>query len=204
METYVDHHSEKYLFQKQFDDEMISLLGVEGKYYVNQNGNHRLTMLKARYLTEIKRAKNDKNRIEQIEREYSVLADSAVDVPENPKELVGMSLIIDLNQVMKTNQRIAELIKDGVRVGYQVQERGKIIELTSQEQINSFIDEQMKMLEERRNYLKKWKRTQRKYMENEKYSGIYEEIIGERGRIVLEILKEIDEIDDENETYSNR
>ena len=92
----IARHSEEFLFESEENGrgELLSLIGANGKYYVAGNGNHRMTLLKAKYLTEMMRANGDENRIKAIEEQYMVKASEVREIPTNINELIGIQIII--------------------------------------------------------------------------------------------------------------
>ena len=143
-----------------------------------RNGNHRLTMLKARYFTELKRANNDPKRIERIEEEYAIYVSEAVELPTNSIEMIGINVLSDLFNVQKNELLIGELIEKGKKTGYQIfnQEGKSIRELKTIEDIKKYIESQIQLIQQNDELSTKWQQITERYLANPKYEEIFKSI----------------------------
>ncbi len=171
-------HSDDILFNPDDNTERIGLIGINGKFYVFRNGNHRLTMLKARYFTELKRANNDPKRIERIEEEYAIYVSEAVELPTNSIEMIGINVLSDLFNVQKNELLIGELIEKGKKTGYQIfnQEGKSIKELKTIEDIKKYIESQIQLIQQNDELSTKWQQITERYLANPKYEEIFKSI----------------------------
>ena len=171
-------HSDDILFNPDDNTERIGLIGINGKFYVFRNGNHRLTMLKARYFTELKRANNDPKRIERIEEEYAIYVSEAVELPTNSIEMIGINVLSDLFNVQKNELLIGELIEKGKKTGYQIfnQEGKSIRELKTIEDIKKYIESQIQLIQQNDELSTKWQQITERYLANPKYEEIFKSI----------------------------
>lgn len=150
-------HSESLIFSTD-ENEPIGLQGIDGKYFVRYNGNHRMTMLKLRYLTEIERAKNDPKRIKEIDEEYQIEVTSAVNVPQDREEMIAIVLLSEINNIQKNDNEILELVENGQKVGYRIKEKDNEKIIRSKEELIDLFEamkEELKKEPDKYNQLKK-------------------------------------------------
>lgn len=172
-------HSDDILFEPDDNKEKMGLRGIDGKFYVFLNGNHRLSMLKARYLTEIKRAEKDLCRIQHIEDEYSIYVSYAVELPTNNTELVAISVLAELFDVQENGLLIGELVEKGRKTGYQIfnQAGERVMSLRAIDEIKKYIDIQIQLVQKNVEFNSKWNEVTKAYLSNPKYKEIFKSII---------------------------
>ena len=144
MQDNLKRNNDEYVFMGDQGDEPIVLQGYNGKYFVTQNGNHRMTMLKIRYLTEIERARGNSEKIKDIDEEFQVSVTSAVDVPKDKEEMTAIILLGKINELKGNKEKIREAIEEGRKVGYRLPGREDI--LKDKEELLSILDENLKGL----------------------------------------------------------
>ncbi len=126
-------------------EEAIKLVGKGSQLYVRGNGNHRMTFLKLKYLSEREEAKRDPEKLKEVEEKYTYDIESVREVPENIKELVNMNVLLELQEVTKKQMDLHELVKDGQKIGYRIE--GEDIELIGIEEVEQYVQERLRSLQ---------------------------------------------------------
>lgn len=126
-------------------EEAIKLVGKGSQLYVRGNGNHRMTFLKLKYLSEREEAKGDPEKLKEVEEKYTYDIESVREVPENIKELVNMNVLLELQEVTKKQMDLHELVKDGQKIGYRIE--GEDIELIGIEEVEQYVQERLRSLQ---------------------------------------------------------
>lgn len=203
-------HSDDILFEPDDNIEKIGLRGINGKFYVFLNGNHRLTMLKARYLTELKRADNDPIRIKHIDDEYTIYVSYAVELPTNNTELVAISILVELFDVQENGLLIGELVEKGRKTGYQIfnQDGERVIALRTIDEIKKYINSQIQLVQKNAELSSKWNEVTKAYLTNLKYKEIFKSIIQQDIKQgyseIPELLKYMEKCAKHPETINNK
>ena len=177
MDFNIDGHSESYLFSDNDKEESIKLNGVHGKYYVTGNGNHRLTLLKMRYLTEIKRAKGNPDRIRQIEEEYYIDVTSSCNIPEDKEEILCVNMLSDINRIESSYSDISEYVENGEQVGYKINIGEKEIIVRGKEELKEYLQKRISLIKENSELYQKVFKQFEKYKKDEKYSQLFDKLI---------------------------
>lgn len=183
MKENIEKHSEEYLFSSKRDNE-IRLRGVNGKFYVANNGNHTMTLLKAKYLTEIERANGDEKIINDIEKKYTVEVSSAPEVPIDETELINVVTLGNINSILieKHDKRgIEELIENGTKVGYKIQEGEEETIVKSKEELQEHLAQRLEELKKDQSKYNEFLSKMNKYekVANGKYSEQIKAILEE-------------------------
>lgn len=126
-------------------EESIKLVGKGSQLYVRGNGNHRMTFLKLKYLSEREEAKGDPEKLREVEEKYTYDIESVREVPEDIKELVNMNVLLELQEVTKKQMDLHELVKDGQKIGYRIE--GEDIELIGIEEVEQYVQERLRSLQ---------------------------------------------------------
>ena len=126
-------------------EEAIKLVEKGSQLYVRGNGNHRMTFLKLKYLSEREEAKGDPEKLREVEEKYTYDIESVREVPENIKELVNMNVLLELQEVTKKQMDLHELVKDGQKIGYRIE--GEDIELIGIEEVEQYVQERLRSLQ---------------------------------------------------------
>ena len=126
-------------------EEAIKLVGKGSQLYVRGNGNHRMTFLKLKYLSEREEAKGDPEKLREVEEKYTYDIESVREVPEDIKELVNMNVLLELQEVTKKQTDLHELVKDGQKIGYRIE--GEDIELIGIEEVEQYVQERLRSLQ---------------------------------------------------------
>ena len=126
-------------------EEAIKLVGKGSQLYVRGNGNHRMTFLKLKYLSEREEAKGDPEKLREVEEKYTYDIESVREVPEDIKELVNMNVLLELQEVTKKQTDLHELVKEGKKIGYRIE--GENVELIGTEEIEQYVQEKMRNLQ---------------------------------------------------------
>ena len=212
MDYNIQGHSEKGLFSGNDGKiEPVRLQGIHGKYFVAFNGNHRMTLLKTRYLTEIKRANGDKKRIEEIDKEYAIEVSEAVDVPIDKEEMIGINMLADINEIQQNQNRISEFIENGEKTGYRIQNPDKEeIILKTKEELKQYLAEKIQQIQEDEVTKEEWEKISNIYKENAEYVEAFEVMSGyvkqekEENEVIEEQIRPQEEtIRDDIENYTS-
>ena len=212
MDYNIQGHSEKGLFSGNDGKiEPVRLQGIHGKYFVAFNGNHRMTLLKTRYLTEIKRANGDKKRIEEIDKEYAIEVSEAVDVPIDKEEMIGINMLADINEIQQNQNRISEFIENGEKTGYRIQNPDKEeIILKTKEELKQYLAEKIQQIQEDEVTKEEWEKISNIYKENAEYVEAFEIMSGyvkqekEENEVIEEQIRSQEEtIRDDIENYTS-
>lgn len=179
MQWNIENHSELTMYFEGADDtrEGIRLRGIHGKYFVTANGNHRLTFLKMRYLTEIKRANGDSERIKQIEEEYSIYVTEAVELPENREEMIAVNLIKKVDSAESVYTKITECIENGQKVGYRIiDDKNNETIIRNLDSLKAYLQRRLSSLRTNNELYNKFMSRCSSYQTDEKYSQIFQSL----------------------------
>lgn len=126
-------------------EEAIKLVEKGSQLYVRGNGNHRMTFLKLKYLSEREEAKGNPEKLREVEEKYTYDIESVREIPEDIKELVNMNVLLELQEVTKKQMDLYELVKEGQKIGYRIE--GENVELVGTEEIEQYVQEKMRNLQ---------------------------------------------------------
>lgn len=148
IESNIDHHSEEILFnpESNIHGEGLSLQCINGKYYINLNGNHRMTLLKAKYLTEVKMANGDSKRLAEIEEKYTIEASYVNELPSNPNELIGVNILHMVGELKEGKIQIKELTEDGKKTGYRITNGKNTAIIKSEQELQRYLQQEIEEL----------------------------------------------------------
>ncbi len=184
MEENVKKHSEDRLFDPEYEPETggdaIGLYRIKGKYYVDSNGNHRMTLLKAKYLSEVEMANGDPKRLAEIEEKYTVEVSYVNELTSNTNELIAICALYTIGADMK----IRELIENDEKAGYTITEGDRTVIIKSEGELKAYLQEKIRQLRESKDgkSLQKLNKMVEKlkldYKENEAYREAFETMTG--------------------------
>lgn len=197
----IEHHSENILFNPELNphDESLSLECINGKYYMNRNGNHRMTLLKAKYLSEVKMANGDPERLAEIEEKYTIEASYVTELPSNANELMGINTLDIISDLKGSSTKIKELTEDGKKAGYIITNGNVTSIVKTEEELQKYLQQEIEQLKEIddgqlfEKFNKKVQSLNLDYPENEEYRKAFEEMTGislEQEKIKQEDSKE--------------
>lgn len=147
MEFNLQRHSEEFLFDADRNNS-VKLYGVNGKFVVFGNGNHTMTLLKAKYLTEMQRANGDIEKQKEIDRKYTVMVETAKEPPLDREELELILELYDLNLRLADGSYITEYIEEGKKAGYILgnNDDNRIV-IKSKDELKSVIESRRKLID---------------------------------------------------------
>ena len=150
MESNIEHHSEDILFnpESNMHGEGLSLQCINGKYYMNLNGNHRMALLKAKYLTEVKMANGDPKRLAEIEEKYTIEASYVNELPSNPNELMGINILHMIGELKEGSIEIKELTEDGKKTGYRITNGENRSIIKSKQELQEYLQQEIEELKQ--------------------------------------------------------
>lgn len=186
MEYNIEHHSEDILFNPELNPhyESLSLACINGKYYINMNGNHRMTLLKARYLSEVKMANGDPERLAEIEEKYTIEVSYVTELPSNANELMGINTLDIIRDLKNRSTKIRELTEDGNKSGYIITSGDVTSIVRTERELQEYLQqeiEQLKKIDDGQLFEKFNKKVQSlnlDYPENEEYRKAFEIMTG--------------------------
>lgn len=182
MKENIEHHSENGLFDPELNGtvEALGLQCINGKFYTRSNGNHRMTLLKGKYLSEVKRANGDPKRLAEIEEKYTIEASYVTELPSNANELMGIC-ILDIIRDFKDNSiKIKELTEEGRKAGYIITNGDSATIIKSEQELQQYLQQEIEALKTIddgqvfEEFNKKIQMLNLDYPENEEYRRAFE------------------------------
>ena len=143
-------------------EEAIKLVGKGSELYVRGNGNHRMTFLKLKYLSEREEAKENPEKLKEVEEKYTYDIECVREIPEDIRELVDINVLLELQEATKERTDLQEIVKEGQKIGYRIEEED--IELIGTDKIEQYVQEQMKNLQTEN--IDKYNKVKQKLTEN--------------------------------------
>lgn len=144
----IEKHSEGVLFDPELNDNMeaLGLRCINGKYYTYMNGNHRMTLLKAKYLSEVNRANGDTKRLAEIEEKYTIEASYVTELPSNANELMGICILGIINGFKDYSIKIEELTEEGRKAGYIINNGAFTTIIKSEQELQQYLQRETEAL----------------------------------------------------------
>lgn len=126
-------------------EEAIKLVGKGSELYVRGNGNHRMTFLKLKYLSEREEAKGNPEKLKEVEEKYTYDIEGVREIPEDIRELVDINVLLKLQEATKERTDLQEIVKEGQKIGYRIE--GEDIELIGIDEIEQYVQERLRSLQ---------------------------------------------------------